>query len=141
MAGSTATSWSFSSRTLIAGALVVAESTWVSLLVNAAVNASPGPHVHLAFVVLAVPALVAVGAGAASGRLGWRWWWQGLVLVPAVVLGAAVSAGLTAALTPSGSFWRVATQPWSATGHPAAVTAGAAWFVAGLAWARGAGLG
>jgi len=141
MAGSRPTSWTFSSRTLIAGAMVVAESAWVSLLVNAAVNGSPGPHVHLPFLVFAIPAVTAAAVSAASGRLGWRWWWQGAVLAPAVVAGAAVTAGLTSLLTRSGSFWPVAVQPWTATGHPAAVTAGASWFVAGLAWARGTWLG
>src|SRR5580704_5726877 len=141
MAGNRPTSWTFSSRTLIAGALVVAESAWVSLLVNAAVNGSPGPHVHLPFLALAIPAVAAAAVSAASGRLGWRWWWQGAVLAPAVVAGAAVTAGLTSSLTRSGSFWRVAVQPWTADGHPAAVAAGAAWFVAGLAWARGTWLG
>ena len=141
MTGASATSWSFASRTLIAGAVVVAESTWVSLLINTAVNGSAGPHVHLPLFVLTVPSVAAAAVGAAVTRLGWRWWWRGAVLVPTVVAGAAVSAGLTSMLTRSGSFWRTATQPWSATGHPAAVTAGAAWFVAALAWGRGAWLG
>jgi len=121
--------------------MVIAESTWVSLLVNAVVNGSTGPHVRLPFPVLAVPAVAAVAVGATGARVGRRWWWQAAVLIPAVVASAAVSAGIIGSLTRSGSPWRVGTQPWTAAGHPAAVTAGAAWFVAGLAWIRGAWLG
>jgi hypothetical protein len=141
MAGKTKTSWTFPSRVIIPAAIVLAEATWVSLLVNAVVNTSKGPHVDLPFLGLAVPAVVAAAVGAWSGRLGWRWWWRWAVLVPLAVAGAAATAGLISELTRGGSFWQVATQPWSASGHRYAVIAGAAWFVAGLAWCRGVWLG
>ncbi len=121
--------------------LVVAEATWVSLLLGAAVNGSPGPHVRLPFLALAIPAVVAVVWSAAIVRLRWRWWWKGPLLAFGVLIGLALSAGLIAALSRSGSWWSTATEPWSASGHPAAVVAGVAWLGAILAWGRGVWLG
>ena len=65
-----------------------AEATWVSLLLGAAVNGSPGPHVRLPFLALAIPAVVAVAWCAAIVRLRWRWWWKGPALAVGVVIGA-----------------------------------------------------
>ncbi len=63
-------------------------------------------------------------------------------LIPVVVVGASLTAATVGVLTSgSGSWWRLATQPWSVTGHTAATVAGMAWFVAALAWARGTWLG
>ncbi len=121
--------------------LVVAEATWASILLGAAVNASPGPHVRLPFLALAIPAVVAVVWSAAIVRLRWRWWWKAPLLALGVLIGLALSAGLIAALSRSGSWWSTATQPWSASGHPAAVVAGVAWLGAILAWGRGVWLG
>src|ERR1019366_8924742 len=108
MVGSNKTSGTFPSRVIIPAATVVAEATWISLLVNAAVNTSLGPYVDLPFVVLAVPAVMAAVVGAGSGRLGWRWWWRWAVLAPVILAGAAVTAGLISELTRSGSWWQVA---------------------------------
>src|SRR5271170_6172135 len=94
MTGDSRTSSTFSSRAAVPAAMVVAEFSWLSLFVNAAVNASGGPHVDLPFLAMVVPALMAVAVGAGSGRLGWRWWWQGAVLIPGVLVGAALSAGV-----------------------------------------------
>jgi Domain of unknown function (DUF4129) len=70
-------------------------------------------------------------------------WWRAevLVLVPVVVIGMAITAGLISELSVTGSFGRVAVEPWSSVGHRPAVVAGAAWIVSILAWVRGIWLG
>lgn len=93
----------------------------------------------------------AAGAGTPSrlARLR-RWvrvrlpiWWRAevLVLVPVVVIGMAITAGVISELSVPGSFGRVAVEPWSSVGHRPAVVAGAAWLVSILAWVRGIWLG
>ena len=118
---------------------MLAEATWVSFLVNAAVNASKGPHVYLPFLVFgswrAVVGAAALGARPQPAALGVA----SRDHAPLAVAGAALSAGVISELTRAGSFWQVTTQPWSASGHRAAVIAGVAWFVATLAWGRGSG--
>jgi Domain of unknown function (DUF4129) len=141
MTGSTTTSWTFVSRVTIPAVMVTAEATWFSLLVNGVVNTSRGPHVSLPFLALALPAVAATAVSACSGRPGWRRWQQGIALVVVVLACAMVTAGLISLLTRSGSFWRVATQPWTADGQRAAVTAGAVWFFSACAWIRGTWLG
>jgi Domain of unknown function (DUF4129) len=66
---------------------------------------------------------------------------QVLILVPVAIVGMALTAGLISERSASGSLTRVAIQPWSSVGHRPAVVAGAAWFVAILAWVRGTWLG
>jgi Domain of unknown function (DUF4129) len=141
MTGSTKMSWNFASRVTIPAVMVTAEATWFSLLVNGVVNTSRGPHVSLPYLALALPAVLATVVGACSGRLGWRSWQKGIALVLVVIASAMVTAGLISLLTRSGLFWRVATQPWTAEGQQAAVTAGAAWFISSCAWIRGTWLG
>lgn len=70
-------------------------------------------------------------------------WWRSevLVLVPVVVIGMALTAGVVSELSVPGSFARVAVEPWSSVGHRPAVVAGAAWVVSILAWIRGLWLG
>ncbi len=121
--------------------LVTAEATWVSMLVSASVNSSPGTHVRLPFLALAVPAGLAVAWCAFMGRLRWRWWWKALALAPGIVIGAALSAGVIGELSRSGSWWATATRPWTVAGHPAAAIAAVAWFSAALTWGRGVWLG
>ena len=121
--------------------LVTAEATWASILLSAAINSSPGPHVRLPFLALAIPAAVAVAWSAAILRMRWRWWWKAPVVGIGVVVGLALTAGLIGELSRSGSWWSTATKPWSAPGHAAAVAAGVAWLAAILAWARGLWLG
>jgi hypothetical protein len=121
--------------------LVIAEATWASLLLSASVNSSRGAHVRVPFLALAIPAVVAVVWSAIVVRLRWRWWWKAPLLAFGAVLGVAVSAGLIGALSRPGSWWSTATEPWTASGHPAAAAAGVAWTAAILAWGRGTWLG
>jgi Domain of unknown function (DUF4129) len=121
--------------------LAVGEATWVSLLVNASVNGSKGPQIRMPYLALAIPVAAAVFASGATRRLRWRSWRRALLIAAIVVVGAAATAGCVSVLSAGGSVWRVATHPWASRGHRAAVVAGAAWFVAIAAWARGAWLG
>lgn len=127
-------------------ALVLAESAWASLLLNAAFDTAGGPRVQIGFLTLAVPATVAVVLGTAvplvsprRSRRHRRFRMAALAL--AVVAGAMVSAGVIAELARSDSFWQVASHPWAASGHRAATVAGTSWFLSVLAWARGTWLG
>jgi hypothetical protein len=141
MTGRPPTSWSSLHRIAVPAMLVTAEATWASILLSAAFNSSPGPHVRLPFLALALPAALAVAWMAAILRLRWRWWWKAPVVGIGAAAGLALTAGVIGELSRSGSWWSTATEPWSATGHAAAVTAGVAWFAATLAWARGLWLG
>ncbi len=96
---------------------------------------------HVPYVSFAVPAVTAVVAIAATARLRWRRWRRALLIAVIAVLGAAITAGCISTLSVAGSAWRVASHPWSSQGHRAAVAAGAAWFVAIVAWTRGTWLG
>ncbi len=142
MIGKTATSWSWLHNIGIPAVLVVAEATWVSLLIDAVINTSKGPHTDVPFLAMSTTAVAAVTAVGVVGRTSWRWWRKGLMLIPVVVVGASLAAATTGVLTSSsGSWWRMAFQPWSVSGHTAAVVAGVAWFVAALTWGRGIWLG
>jgi hypothetical protein len=126
--------------------LVAAEATWVSLLLNAAINSStssggPQPQLRIPFLVVALPAVSATVVTGLVRRRRWRWWWKAAALTVVVIVGAALTAGVVSDLTTSGSWWQAAVRPWSTAGHPAAVTTAAAWFVAGLTWGRGLWLG
>jgi hypothetical protein len=120
---------------------VAAEATWVSLLIDAAVNTSAGPHVDLPFLAFALPAVAATAVTGGMSRLGWRPARLIPALTPLVILGTALTAGILTALTTPGDWWIAATQPWTIPGHTAAVTAGLAWCVAVLSWGRGLWLG
>jgi Domain of unknown function (DUF4129) len=138
MTGKTTISWSWLHSLGVPALLVIAEATWVSLLIDAVAETSKGPHVDVPFLAVATPAVAAVAAAGAVGRTAWRWWRQVLVLIPLVVVGVSLAAATLGVLTSgSGSWWRTATQPWSVSGHTAATIAGVAWFVAVLAWGRG----
>jgi hypothetical protein len=138
MIGKNATSWSWLNSIGIPALLVIAEATWVSLLIDATVDTTNGPHPDVPFLALAVSALAAVAAAGGVGRIAWNWWRRVLVLIPIVVFGVSVSAATLSVLTSgSGSWWSTAIKPWSVGGHAAASAAGAAWFVAVLAWGRG----
>ncbi len=113
----------------------------MSLLVNSSWNGGHGPPVQLPFLAFAVPAVAAVVAIAATARLRWRWWQRALLIAPIAVVGAALTAGVISELSVAGSVWRVASHPWSSQDHRAVVVAGAAWFVAIVAWTRGTWLG
>ncbi len=113
----------------------------MSLLVNSSWNGGHGPPVHLPFLAFAIPAVAAVVAIATTARLHVRWWQRALIIAPIAVVGAAVTAGCISGLSGAGSVWRVTSHPWSSQGHRAAVVAGAAWFVAIVAWTRGTWLG
>jgi hypothetical protein len=142
MIGKNATSWSWLNSIGIPALLIIAEATWVSLLIDASVDTTKGPHPDVPFLAIAVPALVAVAAAGGLGRTGWNWWRRVLVLIPIVVVGVSVSAATLGVLTSgSGSWWSMATRPWSVGGHTAATAAGVAWFVAALAWGRGVWVG
>ncbi len=120
---------------------MAAEATWVSLLIDAAVNTSAGPHVDLPFLAFALPAVAATAVAGGMSRLGWGPARLIPALTPLVVLGTALTAGILTALTTPGNWWIAATQPWTIRGHTAAVTVGLAWSVAVLSWGRGLWLG
>jgi Domain of unknown function (DUF4129) len=142
MSGKSATSWSWLHSVAIPALLVIAEATWVSLLIDAIINTSSGPHPDLPFLAVATPAVAAVTVAGVLRRITGRWWWQVLILIPVVVVGTSLAASTSGLLTSgSGSWWRLATQPWSVSGRTAAAVAGTAWFVAALTWARGTWLG
>ena len=142
MTGKSATSWSWLHRVAIPALLVIAEATWVSLLIDAVINTSGGPHADVPFLAVATSAVAAVTVAGVVGRTTSPWWRQVLILIPVVVVGASLAARTSGVLTSgSGSWWRMASQPWSVTGHTAATVAGTAWFVAALTWTRGTWLG
>lgn len=135
-AGSSVRSSRFTAELITPAAIVVAEATCASLLIDAVLTSSRGYHMSLSFWAVALPALAATAVSLASARLR-RWRWRAPVLAAAVVVGAALTAGMISELGRSGSFWRVISQPWNVTGHAAAVTALTAWIVTALAWSRG----
>jgi hypothetical protein len=142
MIGKNATSWSWLNSIGIPALLVIAEATWVSLLIDATVDTTNGPHPDVPFLAIAVSAVAAVAVAGGLGRVPWNWWRRVLVLIPIVVVGVSVSAATLGVLTSgSGSWWSMATKPWSVGGHTAATAVGAAWFVAALAWGRGVWVG
>ena len=142
MIGKNATSWSWLNSIGIPALLVIAEATWVSLLIDATVDTTKGAHPDVPFLAIAVSAVAAVAVAGGLGRIAWNWWRWVLVLIPIVVVGVSVSAATLGVLTSgSGSWWSMATKPWSVGGHTAATAVGAAWFVAALAWGRGVWVG
>src|SRR5579859_69766 len=141
MTGSNARRWTWLPSLTIPAAVAVAEATWASLLVSAAVNGSPGVHVHLPFLAVALPSVAAAALAAWTARFGWRWWRRYLVLALIVLVGLSATAGLISELNLATSGWRAAIRPWTIGGHPPAAVAGAAWFVAIAAWGRGTWLG
>jgi hypothetical protein len=142
MIGKNVTSWSWLNSLGAPALLVIAEATWVSLLIDAIVDTSKGPHPYVPFLAMAVFAVAAVAAAGGLGRLAWNWRWRVLVLIPIVVVGVSVSAATLGVLTPGSRSWSsMAIRPWSVSGHTAAAVAGAAWFVAALAWGRGVWVG
>jgi hypothetical protein len=142
MTGSNSTSLSSLNRVFIPAALILAETTWAAPLLNAAVNSSDGPHPHLPFLAIATPAVLAAALVGATALLRWRWWWRSVLVAVIVALGLTATAASVSGLSPSGAeWWRVAIQPWTVDGHPAAVVAGVAWFIAVLVWGRGLWVG
>lgn len=119
--------------------LAVAEAAWASLLLNAAFDTSSRPRMQIGVLTVAIPAASAIVVGMVISRalLRRRRWLRALALGVAAVVGTALCAGVVAELALSGSFWRVASHPWAASGPQAATVAGTAWFVSALAWARG----
>ena len=111
-------------------------------MIDAVINTSGGPHADVPFLAVATSAVAAVTVAGVVGRTTSPWWRQVLILIPVVVVGASLAASTSGVLTSgSGSWWRMASQPWSVTGHTAATVAGTAWFVAALTWTRGTWLG
>jgi Domain of unknown function (DUF4129) len=141
--GETGRSLTFSRKVIApaAMAIVVAEATWVSLLVVAIANAALGGRVSVSFLALALPAVVAVTLGAQRTRRAKTWPRRAALLAPAMLVGAILTAGVIGELSRSGSFLRVAVEPWTASGHDMGISAAAAWAVAVLAWGRGVWLG
>ena len=125
MIGKNATSWSWLNSIGIPALLVIAEATWVSLLIDATVDTTKGAHPDVPFLAIAVSAVAAVAVAGGLGRIAWNWWRRVLVLIPIVVVGVSVSAATLGVLTSgSGSWWSMATKPWSVGGHTAATVSG-----------------
>ena len=92
MTGKSATSWSWLHRVAIPALLVIAEATWVSLLIDAVINTSGGPHADVPFLAVATSAVAAVTVAGVVGRTTSPWWRHVLILIPVVVVGASFAA-------------------------------------------------
>jgi hypothetical protein len=94
----------------------------------------------LPFAVVAIPAVSATLLCSLTGRLTQRWWLRMVLVGVIVIIGAAVTAGVVSQFSVHGSFGAVAYRPWTVAGRVPSETAALAWFVASVAWARGAWL-
>src|SRR5579863_5399057 len=141
MTGKTEAPWNWLHNVGIAAGLAAAEATWVSLSLGAAANSSRSFRMDLPFLALALPAVAAAVLVGISGRLQWRWWWRVLALTPVIVFGVGLTAGLVSQRSIPGSLGAVSLHPWTVVGRVPSGTAALAWFVAVLAWGRGAWLG
>jgi hypothetical protein len=133
--------WSWPDSFAIPLCLVIAETAWFSLLVNAMINSGTGPHIDLPFLAFALPTLAAVGLGAAIGARQWTRW-RHIITIGIVGSVGSVGAAFTAATVsqlsePSASWLLVATHPWSVQGHGAAIAASSGWLVGVATWGRG----
>lgn len=142
MTGRAGPAWNWLSSVAVPVLWAAAEMTWIFLWMAVVANASPSFGVDIPYALFAVPAMVAAGASGVCRRYGWAWWRRSATVAPVVLVGAAITAGLTSELAVTGSFGRAAFAPWTTAGHPPASTAAAlGWVVAILVWARGTGLG
>ncbi len=131
-----------------AALLLLSEAAWGTLVVGALANGTAGPHrpkldlPYLAFALPALAALVIVSLGRGrpgADRSGPRRWARRLAVAAAVVLGVALSAGLVASSSSSGTTWAVAFHPWTLPAHHLLASRAArwGWGIAILGWARG----
>jgi hypothetical protein len=142
MTGSTRQAWNWLSSCAIPIVWVAAEMTWISLWMAVVANAAPGFRIGIPYTLFAVPAVSAAALSGLSRRPGWPWSRRWLTLAPSLVLGAALTAGITSQIAVRGTFLRAAFAPWTAMGQPAVSTAVAlGWLVALVVWVRGTWLG
>jgi Domain of unknown function (DUF4129) len=120
-----------------ATAVIVAEATWISLLLSAVAAAGYDRRVSLPFLALALPGVVALVSATTVVHLVRTKWGRAALLAPVWLVGAALTAGVIGELAGSGWFVRIAFEPWSASGGRMTVTAVAAWAAAVVIWGRG----
>jgi Domain of unknown function (DUF4129) len=142
MTGRTGPAWNWLSSCTVPIVWAAAEMTWISLWMAVFANASPGFRIGLPYALFAVPGVSAAALAGVSRRWRWSRARRLLSLAPLLLLGAAVTAGVTSEIAVRGSFLRAAVAPWTAAGRPPLSTAVAlGWLVALVVWVRGAWLG
>ncbi|HTW98493.1 MAG TPA: DUF4129 domain-containing protein [Acidimicrobiales bacterium] len=132
--------WSLAHNVATPAVLVAVEAGWLSVFLGALATVGPGGRARLAYLALALPAVLAVAIVGGSARLEVR---RGIRLGLALALatGGMVLTGLALTSLLDGSIVSWLGHPFAVAGRPVQGEETLALFAAVIAWARGLWLG
>jgi hypothetical protein len=134
-------SWNWLDNFLAPVLLVVVEAGWFTAWVSAFAHTARHDAIDLPYLAVAFTGVAAVLLTSRIQRHLADAWLQNVGVVAVALVGAGGTAGVLGALYLHAGFLAVSTHPWTITSQIPGDGAGLAWFVAAVAWLRGATLG